>query len=127
MWRWRWRLAARVHALRLTHAHASAALCRQGVNKAVILGLVDELLAKKEVNIWWVGAGVGAGCGCHGEGGVRGRPRARRGGQEGEAADWHAAPAAPSRPSPSPQTSVRKPPHPTSSLPYLSQVAARLH
>lgn len=28
------------------------ALPIQGVNKAVILGLVDELLSKKEVNIW---------------------------------------------------------------------------
>ncbi|EFN51596.1 hypothetical protein CHLNCDRAFT_139978 [Chlorella variabilis] len=26
----------------------------RGVNKAVILGLVDELLSKKEVNIWWL-------------------------------------------------------------------------
>jgi hypothetical protein len=24
----------------------------KGVNKAVVLGLVDELLTKKEVNIW---------------------------------------------------------------------------
>ncbi len=28
--------------------------CKQGVNKAVILSLVDELLARKEVNIWWL-------------------------------------------------------------------------
>lgn len=26
----------------------------QGINKAVILGMVDTMLANKEVNIWWL-------------------------------------------------------------------------
>lgn len=26
----------------------------KGINKAVILGLVDELLGRKEVNVWWI-------------------------------------------------------------------------
>ena len=43
----------------LPHARALPFRCAscpppQGVNKAVILGLVDELLSKKEVNIWWL-------------------------------------------------------------------------
>ena len=34
------------------HVCACSCTCLQGVNKAVILGLVDELLSRKEVNIW---------------------------------------------------------------------------
>lgn len=36
-------------------AHRSMRLrFTRGVNKAVILGLVDELLSRKDVNIWWL-------------------------------------------------------------------------
>lgn len=46
------------HAL-LSHALSNLPALPQGVNKAVILGLVDELLTRKEVNIWWGGRGLG--------------------------------------------------------------------
>lgn len=38
----------------LLHACTTIPVNLQGINKAVILGMVDSMLANKEVNIWWL-------------------------------------------------------------------------